>query len=222
MSEIVINANIRTEIGKRAKELRRKDQVPGIYYAQGQPNIPISMSALTLNPLFRSSATHIITLKLDDGSSHLCIMREIQVDPLSGNPIHFDLLGIKGDSEITIEIPIVLRGIPKGVKDGGVLNHMMHRLRVSCLPKDMPDKVEINVESLEINRSIHVSDLSVPNVRVVDSPENTVAAVNPPTVIKEPEPVAVEGAAVEAAPAEPEVIAKGKKTEEGEEAPEKE
>jgi len=221
MSEIVITANIRTELGKRAKELRRKGQVPGIYYGQGQKNVPIAMSELTLNPLFRSSATHIITLKLDDGSSHLCIMRDIQVDPLSGNPVHFDLYGINPDTKLVIEIPVVLRGTPKGVKDGGVLNQMMHRIRVECLPKNIPDRVEVNVENLEINRSIHVSDLVVPNVEIKESGDNTVAAVNPPTVIKEPEAVPVEGA-VEAAPAEPEVIAKGKKPEEGEAEAEKE
>jgi len=221
MSEIVITANIRTELGKRVKELRRKGQVPGIYYGQGQKNVPIAMSELTLNPLFRSSATHIITLKLNDGSSHLCIMRDIQVDPLSGNPVHFDLYGINPEAKLMIEVPVVLRGTPKGVKDGGVLNQMMHRIRVECLPKDIPDRVEINVESLEINRSIHVSDLQVPNVEIKESGDNTIAAVNPPTVIKEPEPVAVEGA-IEAAPAEPEVIAKGKKPEEGEAEAEKE
>jgi large subunit ribosomal protein L25 len=216
MSEIAISATIRTEIGKRAKSLRSKGMIPGIYYAHGKKNIPVALSELTLNPLFRSSATHIITLQLDDGSSHLCIMRDIQVDPISGNPVHFDLYGINPDTELTIEVPIILRGIPKGVKDGGVLNHMMHRLRVSCLPKNIPDHVEINVEHLEINRSIHVSELTVPNVEVLDSAEDAIAAVSPPTVIKEPEPVAVEGA-LEAAPAEPEVIGKGKKPEEGEE-----
>lgn len=221
MSEIVITANIRTELGKRAKELRRKGQVPGIYYGQGQKNVPIAMSELTLNPIFRSSATHIITLKLDDGSSHLCIMRDIQVDPLSGNPVHFDLYGINPDMKLVIEIPVVLRGTPKGVKDGGVLNQMMHRIRVECLPKDIPDRVEINVENLEINRSVHVSDLVIPNVEIKESGDNTVAAVNPPTVIKEPEAVVAEGA-LEAAPAEPEVIAKGKKPEEGEAEAEKE
>ncbi len=216
MSEIAINATIRTELGKRSKQVRRQGMVPGIYYGHGQKNIPVAMNELVLNPIYRSSATHIITMNLDDGSSHLCIMRDIQVDPISGNPIHFDLYGISPDSELTIEVPIVLRGTPKGVKDGGVLNHMMHRLTVSCLPKNIPDHVEINVEHLEINRSVHVSDLNVPNVEILASPEDAIAAVSPPTVVKEPEPVAVEGA-VEPAAAEPEVIAKGKKPAEGEE-----
>ncbi|HEX9615099.1 MAG TPA: hypothetical protein VGA55_06315, partial [Bacteroidota bacterium] len=117
------------------------------------------------------------------------------------------------DEELTIEVPVVLQGIPQGVKDGGTLQHVMHRLRVSCLPKYIPDHIEINVEGLKVNTSIHVKELSIPNVRVLENESSTVAAVVPPTILKEPEP----GVAVAAAEgvAEPEVIARGKKPEEG-------
>ncbi len=91
----------------------------------------------------------------------------------------------------------------------------MHSLSVSCLPKFIPDHVEINVEGLKINTSIHVKELSIPNVKVLENESSTIAAVVPPTILKEPEP----GVAVAAeAPAEPEVIARGKKPEEGAEA----
>ena len=214
MSEIAVRAEVRKEVGKKAKQLLKQGKVPGIYYGHGQSNIPIAMGELTLQPLYRSSAASIINLTLDDGSVHSCILREVQFDPVTDKPIHFDLFGLNENEELTIDIPVTVIGIPQGVRDGGILQHVLHRLRISCLPKNIPDRLEINVESLEINKSIHVKDLSIPNVKVLESENSTVVAVVPPTVLKEAE-VAPGVVPVEAAPAEPEVIAKGKKPEEG-------
>jgi large subunit ribosomal protein L25 len=214
MSEITITAEVRKDLGKKAKKLLRTGMIPGIYYGHGQKNIPIAMGELTLQPLYRSSATNIINLKLDDGSMHACILRDVQFDPVTDKPIHFDLFGLSENEELTIEVPISVVGTAKGVKDGGILQHIIHRLRVSCLPKNIPDRIEVNVESLEVNKSIHVRELNIPNVKVLENENSTVVAVVPPTVLKEAE--VVPGAVpAEAAPAEPEVITKGKKVEEG-------
>jgi large subunit ribosomal protein L25 len=215
MSELTISAEIRKALGKKVTSLRREGKVPGVYYGHGQENIPVTMSELTLRPLYKTSATHIINLKLDDGSVHTCILRDIQFDPLTDRPIHFDLFGIKADEELTIEVPVVLKGTPKGVKEGGTVQHVLHRLRVACLPRHIPDNIELDIESLEINRSIHVSEVTIPDVRILDNESSTIVAVVPPTVQKEPTPAELPTEAV--APAEPEVIGKGKKTEEGEE-----
>lgn len=216
MAEITINAEVRKELGKRAKTVRTEGKVPGIYYGHGKQNIPIKMGTLTLQPLYKTSATHIINLKLDDGSEHKCILRDIQYDPVTEFPVHFDLFGLNENEELTIDIPVTVRGTPKGVKDGGILQHIIHRLRVSCLPRYIPDRIELDVESLEINRSIHVRDLTVPNVQILENENSTIVAVVPPTVVKEATPAVVPGTeGVEAATAEPEVIGKGKKPEEG-------
>ncbi len=214
MSEIAVNAEVRKDLGKSAKKLLRQGKVPGIYYGHGQSNIPVAMGELTLQPLYKSSAANVINLSLDDGSKHMCILRDVQFDPVTDRPIHFDLFGLNENEELTIEVPVTVQGTPQGVRDGGILQHVLHRLRISCLPKNIPDRIELNVESLEINKSIHVRDLTIPNVKVLENESSTVVAVVPPTVLKEAE--AAPGAvAAEAAPAEPEVIAKGKKPEEG-------
>jgi large subunit ribosomal protein L25 len=215
MSEIAVTAEVRKDIGKRAKQIIRQGKVPGIYYGHGQNNIPIAIGELILQPLYKSSAANVINLTLDDGSKHTCILRDVQFDPVTDRPIHFDLFGLNENEELTIEVPVTIKGIPQGVRDGGILQHVLHRLRISCLPKNIPDRIELNVETLEINKSIHVRDLSIPNVTVLENESSTVVAVVPPTVLKEAE--AVPGTvAAEAAPAEPEVISKGKKPEEGE------
>jgi len=221
MSEIAVSAEIRKEVGKQAKQLLRVGKVPGIYYGHGQKNIPVAMGELTLKPLYRSSAAAVINLTLDDGSKHMCVLRDVQFDPVSDRPVHFDLFGLNENEELTLELPVTVTGTAKGVRDGGILQHILHKLKIVCLPKDIPDRLEINVESLEINKSIHVRDLSIPNVKLLENENSTVVAVVPPTVLKEPEPLP--GAVVaEAAPAEPEVISKGKKPEEGDEETSKE
>ncbi len=216
MSEITLDAEIRTEVGKRAKAMRRMGKVPGIFYGHGKPNINLMLTELALKPLYSTTATHVINLKLNDGSTHMCILRAVQFDPVSERPVHFDLFGLSENEELTIEVPVkLIGGIPKGVKDGGILQHVMHRVEVSCLPRFIPDHVEVNVENLEMNRSIHVRDLTIPNVTILASADNTIVAVVPPVVVKEAEVAAV--APTGEVPAEPEVIAKGKKAEEGEE-----
>ncbi len=215
MSEITINASVRKEVGKKAHTLRYKGNIPGIFYGHGKSNIPVTMAEAALKPLYKTSAANIINLKLDDGSNHKCILKDIDFDPLTERPVHFDLFGVSENEALVIEVPVRLTGgTPSGVKEGGILQHVLHRLKVSCLPKDIPDHIEINVANLGINKSIHVADISVPNVTIVESAKTAIVAVVPPVIEKVPEVAATEAAV---APTEPEVIGKGKKPEEGEE-----
>jgi large subunit ribosomal protein L25 len=219
MSEITLTAEIRKNVGKRVRAIRKTGIVPGIYYGHGQQNIPVSLPAPMLKPLYSTSEAHVINLKLDDGSSHLCVLRDVQLDPVTEKAVHFDLFGLNENETLTIEIPVKLTGgIPKGVREGGILQHILHKLKVSCLPKHIPDHIEINVEELTINHSVHVRDLTVPNVTIMENSTSTIVAVVPPVVVKEPEPIAAAAVTTAEAPAEPEVISKGKKVEEGAEA----
>lgn len=211
MHEITLEAEVRTDRGKQTRRLRRQGKVPGIFYVHGEENITLAVPERSLHQLIHAAETHIINLKIGDGTTKSCILRDIQFDPVTERPLHVDFQGVRADEKVTVEVPIIIVGvIPQGVRDGGILQHIMHRLRISCLPKDIPDHVEVNAEGLAINHSIHVRDLKVENVMILESPDNTVVAVIPPTVEK----VAEAGAVVEEI-AEPEVIGKGKK-EEGE------
>ncbi|MGE5313339.1 MAG: 50S ribosomal protein L25 [Acidobacteriota bacterium] len=212
MSEIVLKAEVRKEVGSMAKKVRFEGKVPGVYYAHGEENINLTATPAGLKPLIYTSDTHIVNLQLDNGTSKTCILRDVQFHPLTDKPVHFDLQGVKEDEQLTIEVPVVLVGSPKGVKDGGTLQHVIHRLKVQCLPKYIPENVKIDVANLGINESIHVRDLPLENVTVLENAGSTVVAVVPPTVVKEGEAAA--GAAPAeggAAAAEPEVITKGKK-----------
>ena len=214
MSEVVLNAELRVPIGKHAKQVRTQGKIPGVYYAHGEGNLNIQVSKLSLDPLIYTSETHIVDLRFTDGSSKKCILRDVQFDPVSDRPIHFDLQGLRENEKLTIEVPVVLvGGTPQGVRDGGMLQQTIHKLKVSCLPKDIPEKVEVDVSALAMNHSVHVRELTVPNVTILDNLDSTVVGVVPPTIHKEAE-VAVPA---EEALKEPEVVGKGKKAEEGEE-----
>ncbi len=212
MAEINLNADLRETIGKKVGALRRKGSIPGIFYQHGEKNISILVNERNLSKLIHSTETHLINLKFNDGNELKCIIRDFQMDPVTERPLHVDFQGIRADEKLTLEIPVVIvGGSPQGVKDGGILQHIAHKLKVSCYPKDIPEHIEINAENLLINQSIHVSDIKTENYEILDSETLTILAILPPLVEKAP------AALEEEAVTEPEVVGKGKKTEEEEE-----
>lgn len=227
MAVLNLNARKREEIASSSmKSSRSKGSVPGVFYRRDVPSIPIYVKDIALKPFIYTSEVNIINLKIEGlKDAYSCILKDVQFDPVTDIPIHFDLLGISENEKIKLEVPITLTGSPAGVKEGGILQHSVHKVDVECLPKNIPSHIEVNIESLNIGDSIHIGDLEVKDFEILDSPDTTIVAVVPPTVEKvEAPPVeGEEGAEVPAEgeeAAEPEVISKGKK-EEGEEGKEK-
>jgi large subunit ribosomal protein L25 len=213
MREITLDAEVRTQLGKKSGKLRREGMVPGIFYIHGEKNIPIAIQEKSLKPLIFTAETHVIDLHLKDAGNKSCIVRDIQFDPVSERPVHIDLQGLRSDKRINLEVPIILTGgTPVGVRDGGIIQHVIHRLKISCLPKDIPEHIEVNAEHLKMNQFVHVRDLKLEHVTVLENESSSIVGVVPPTIEKEETVAAVPGAE---APAEPEVIGKGKKPEEG-------
>jgi len=228
MAVLNLNARKREEIASSSmKSSRSKGSVPGVFYRRDIPSIPIYVKDIALKPFIYTSEVNIINLKIEGlKEAYNCILKDVQFDPVTDIPIHFDLLGISENEKIKLEIPITLKGSPAGVKEGGILQHSVHKVDVECLPKNIPSHIEVNIESLNIGDSIHIGELEVKDFEILDSPDTTIVAVVPPTVEKVEVPL-VEGEEGEEVPAEgeeaaePEVISKGKK-EEGEEGKEKE
>ncbi|MGB2957478.1 MAG: 50S ribosomal protein L25 [Bacteroidota bacterium] len=213
MAEIVLNAESRKQSRGHAKQTRASGMIPGVFYARGEQNLHIEVLATDLHPLVFTSQTHVIDLRLKDGASQRCIIRDVQFDPITDKPIHFDLQGLHENEKLTVDVPIVLGGgTAKGVKEGGMLQHVIHKLKITCLPRDIPERIELDIADLAINDSIHVRDLEVSNATIMENPDSPVVVVMPPTVAKE---APAEEVAEEEAIAEPEVVGKGKKPEEG-------
>ncbi len=195
------------------KTKRKKGNIPGIFYAKGHDAIPIYVRDTALNPFIYTNEVNIINLQIEGSEGQNCILKDIQFDPVSDKAIHFDLLGISENEKIKLDVPLTLVGSPVGVKDGGIVQHSVHKVEVECLPKNIPSHIDINIEHLKIGDSVHVKDIVQTNFEILDNEDMIIVAVVPPVIEKAPEPV--EGAApVEGETAEPEVIAKGKKDEE--------
>ncbi len=216
MEDVVLNVQKRTLVGKRAKRLYSEKKVPGVFY-MGNENITLQADEAPIRTLVGSHAAHVIKVKFEDGSEQRAVLNEVQFDPVVGNVLHFDLHGIRAGEKITVEIPVRLTGSAKGIKDGGILQQSIHRIRIHCEPDSVPEHVVVDVAELSIGDSVHVKDLKLEGVKILDNLDSAIVTVVPPPTIKEETPEAAAAAAAEA-PAEPEVIGKSKKTEEGAEA----
>jgi large subunit ribosomal protein L25 len=218
MATMNLSAQKRDDLGNSTtKTARKKGFIPGVFYFKNSPAVAISVKDTALNPFVYTSEVRIINLQIEGvEKAQNCILKDIQFDPVSDKPIHFDLLGILENEKIKVEVPIKLVGAPIGVRDGGVVQHSLHSLEVECLPAHIPSHIDVHIEDLKIGDAFHVSDLNLENVEILFSPEATIVAVVPPAVEKAPETAegaeGAEGAAEGSA--EPEVISKGKKDEE--------
>ncbi len=208
MSEITLVARKREEFTDvTLNQMRRNGYVPGIYYGHGVEGINIAAAENDLRPVIFTTESNIVNLKVQD-ASYPCILKDVQFHPLTDKPVHFDLLALKEGEEITLEINVHLTGNAAGVKEGGVLQHTLHKLEVECLPKFIPSHIDVEISALGIGDSIKVSDVKIDNVKIKNDEGAVIVAVVPPTVVKEAAETAEE------TPSEPEVLSKGKKEDE--------
>ncbi len=217
MEEFVLNVENRTLMGKKAKRLFADKKIPGVFYL-GEENVNVQADAAPIHTLASSHTTHVVKVKFRDGTERRAILNDVQFDPVLGGIMHFDLHGIREGQKITLQIPVQLVGAPKGVKDGGILQHSIHRIRIQCDPDNVPAVIEVNISDLGIADSVHIKDIKLEGVKVLDNPESAIVSVVPPPSLKE-ETAEAAAEVVAEQPAEPEVIGKSKKVE-GEEAKE--
>jgi large subunit ribosomal protein L25 len=216
MEKIVLEANERKTINKQSRNsLRNEGRVPGVLYGSRLEPIPIGVTRRAINPLVFTAKTNLISLKLDGHEDYECIIKDVQFDPVSDEVVHFDLIALTSGEKIQLEVPIQLLGSAIGVKEGGLLQESMHKLSIECLPKDIPQSLELEVTELNIGDSIHIADLNFEHITILNPEDTIVVSVVMPKVEKEPEPdEGEEELAEEEGAAEPEVIGKGKESDE--------
>ena len=207
-------AQKREKTGKwEMRRLRKTGRTPGNVYGHHIDPVPISVTADSLDTLIHGGSK-VVDVEID-GQTEKAIFRDIQWDTYGVIIQHFDLLRIDPDERVTVEVTVDLRGTAPGTASGGILDQHLRTISLECRAIEIPDSIIVRIGELQIGQAIHVSDLDVPAGMVVhNSPDTVVVQVVEPVVEVE-EPVAVE-----AGPAEPEVI--GKKPEEPEEEGEKE
>jgi large subunit ribosomal protein L25 len=205
----------------QARRVRVGGKIPAVVYGAGKNSLPVSVDPRQVLRILHSDTGHntIFDLSLN-GENAKAMIVDWQYEPIKGKLLHIDLKRIAMDKVLRVEVPIVLQGVPIGVKtEGGILEQMLREVEIECLPGDIPSHIDVDVTELAFGKVIRVSDLPHNEKWKFLTDENQpVAHV---TSVKEEVAATPEAAAADATatPAEPEVIKKGKaETEEGAEA----
>src|SRR5713226_8317098 len=223
--KIVVAGAPRAERGKNeARRLRQTGKVPAVLYGGKGGPITLSVNAKQVGAILRSESGHNTLFQVDlGGKAEPAILKDWLVDPITGKLLHVDLMRVKMDVRMKVKVPVHTFGEPAGVKvQGGVFEVVTREVEIECLPTDIPTEFRMDVSELMLGKQLRVSDLTVDTtkVKMLTEPERVIAHV---VALKVEEEKPAEAVAAEvAAPAEPEVIKKGKKEVEGEEGAEAE
>ncbi len=207
-------------VAKRAgvKKLRSAGRVPAVIYGGKTKPQNLEINTKDLENVVHHSASENVLLDLAvDGSKFLALVKEIQHNPLSGEMLHVDLHAVSENEKVTVSVPVEAIGEAAGVKTGGgVLEHVLFKIKVRATPKDLPEVINVDVSALEIGKSIHLGEIKLPaGVEALGNKDISVFTVAAPVT------EAQEAAATEAGAATAEVEMIKEKKEEGEAAPAK-
>jgi large subunit ribosomal protein L25 len=213
MATANLNAKVRSDRGTGvARKLRQSGQIPAIIYGHSRQPQSLAIDTRELEKLLERVAAGSTVFELSiDGRTARTLIREIQRHPVKRAILHVDFQELVAGEKVTVSIPIVFVGSSEGVRGGGILDQVMHELRIRCDPSNIPNHVDVDVTPLQIGHSIHVRELSMPaSVEVLDDEDATVCTVSAPRASETP----VAGVPLVEAAAEPELIRKPKEGEE--------
>ncbi|MFM8179391.1 MAG: 50S ribosomal protein L25 [Candidatus Kapaibacterium sp.] len=183
MNEITLSVTTRGNGKRAAKDVRKSGRIPGVYYRKGSDPISISSDSREIRPIVYTKDVRIVKLLVDGSQQPMeCVLKDVTFDPVTDLITHFDLQGLAEDSLMSFEVPVRLVGTSSGVRDGGILQHMVHKIDVKCLPHDLPSHIDIDITDLKINQSIHLRELDVPKVKLLGNMDQGIVAVLPPRV----------------------------------------
>lgn len=223
MAQKIVEAELRTDTGKNvARRIRQAGRVPGILYGDMREAFSLTLNPKQLSAVLRSESGQntIFNLQVSGGETTSVMIVDTQFEPVRGHLLHADLKRIAMDKKLKVSVHVVLTGESPGVKlQGGILEVVLREVEVECLPTDIPEQLQIGIETLEMGHYIRVADLQKTTegkIQILSDPDGVICHVVAP---KAEEVKPEEEEAAEAAE-EPELIKKGKAAEEGEEQPE--
>jgi len=210
--EMILKAETRKERGtKHSAKLRQQGKIPAIIYGHKQEPEAVVLNAHDFTESIRHGR-RLLDVEVG-GKTEKLLIKDVQYDYLGRNIIHTDLIRVDLSEKVKVEVPLVFKGIPIGVNEGGVLDEHLAKIEIECTVTEIPATIDVSVKGLKIDDSLHTRDIVLPaGVKLVTAPDILVVACHKPIVIAEPaaEAVAAEG------PTSPEVITE-RKPKEGEE-----
>lgn len=203
MNEKIIEARTRTMTGKgAAKRLRREGRLPAVMYDNTGKAVLLDLNAKDFAKLYGTiTESTLIDVKIDGSKDAIAFVKDAQYNIITDTVTHVDFYEVEAGKKIRTKIPVRLTGSPEGVRTGGILEAGTEELDVECLPKNLPPRVVVDVSDLQLNHSIHVKDVVVPEgVKVLTDPHLTIATLK---YAKADIPAAQQEATAEAAPDAP-------------------
>jgi len=212
--KVNVKAQGREGRGKNeARRLRKSGSIPAIVYGAGKAPVPVSVDPKQIFRILKSDSGHNTIFDLElDGEATKAMVVDWQTEPIKGSLLHIDLKRIAMDKKLLVTVPIVLKGEAYGVKtEGGIMEQVLREVEIECLPADIPAHIDIDVSHLKFGEVVRVKDLprAEGKIEFITDENQTVAHVIAVKEVVEATPEAVAAEAT-AAPAEPEVIKKGK------------
>ncbi len=168
MKSLALSASPRTQTRRKgARKIRSGGRIPAIIYGRHNPPQNLEIDAKQFDELVHKAHTEIILVDLtvegDAKPARLALVQDVQHHPLSGKVLHLDLHEVKADEKVSIEVPVEAVGVPDGVKNGGgTLEHVRFRIRVRCLPKDLPEQINVDVTNLKVGETLHIGEIVPP------------------------------------------------------------
>lgn len=183
MEQKVLTIEIREKVGKGAcRRLRSSGLVPAVVYGKGIDSVPVSVTQKELMTLVSGMGGMNSLLTLKGGGAldgNVVIVTELTRDCLKGVPVHADLHRVRMEEKVKVKVPLNFKGTARGVKEGGLLDVLVHSIELECLPANIPGSIEVDITNLGMGASLHVSDILVPDgVKLLDDPKAAIVNVS--------------------------------------------
>lgn len=215
---LIIKGEKRNRFGKNAaRKLRRDGKVPAILYGKGEPGIPLALDKKDIFEILRSETGENTLFKTSfDSGSWDTMIKDLQVDPVSDEILHVDLIQIAMDKTVSVSVPVLITGEAVGVKtEGGFVDVITREVEVECLPQKIPEHIEVDINELHLHQSIKIEEITPPpDVEIVSDPQMVIVLIEAPSKEEVVEAEEEEEVEVMVEGEEPEVIKKEKLEEE--------
>jgi large subunit ribosomal protein L25 len=215
VSETALVVEAREAIGKgAARKLRAAGKIPAILYGRGRDSLPLALDPRALDRILRSSGANTLLDLTVEGHPEVkdtvALVKDLQRDPLRGSIVHADLYAVDLTRAVTVDVPIHLVGKARGLDFGGILEHTLREVALECLPRAIPESIEVEISHLEVGDVIHVRELTLPEgVTLVTDGDLGVVHIALPQAEPTPEEAAAAAATAEGAAAPAAAAAEG-------------
>jgi large subunit ribosomal protein L25 len=179
MSKVVLQAKNRQKTGSaESRRIRRGGRIPAVIYGRSGKALSVDLDSVEFVQGVKGiSESTIVTVQVD-GTSHDAFVKATQRNIINGKILHIDFYEVESGVALRARVSLHLQGNPIGVREGGILENPLHEIEIECLPKDLPERIEIDISGLKVNQSMHVRDIPLAEgIRLLSNPEQVVALV---------------------------------------------